>query len=150
MTRYWLDWLKMVLIWRWPKASYSVSCTACMVTPRRMAASRSTSMRVTKPSVLLVAGDVVQVRAGPCRLREQAGRPGGSAPAASVSIRVYWNWVRLTRVPIWMSCTGCMNTVMPGMAKPMACWKRAITWGAASRSCRGLRAMVSGRCWASG
>ena len=43
-TRYWLAWPKMVEIWRWPNASYSVSWIACIDTPSRIAASRSTLM----------------------------------------------------------------------------------------------------------
>ncbi|MCY1305355.1 hypothetical protein D9M70_551530 [compost metagenome] len=40
-TRYWLAWVKMVEICRWPKASYSASVMAETLTPRRPARSRS-------------------------------------------------------------------------------------------------------------
>ena len=75
--------------------------------------------------------------------RRRATRRGAQtlSSSASVSISVYWNWVRLMRVPIWMSCTGCMNTLMPGTPLIARC-RRAMTTGAGSRSGRGLRAMV--------
>jgi hypothetical protein len=43
-TRYWFDWPKIVEICRWPNASYNVSWIACIDTPSRIAASRSTLM----------------------------------------------------------------------------------------------------------
>ena len=49
-TRYWFAWPKMVEICRWPNESYSVSSTACIDTPSRIAASRSTEMSVLNPS----------------------------------------------------------------------------------------------------
>ena len=46
------------------------------------------------------------------------------------------------RVPIWMSCTGWKNAVMPAMPA-IACCMRAITTGAGSRWLIGFSAMVS-------
>ena len=46
------------------------------------------------------------------------------------------------RVPIWMSCTGWKNAVMPGMPA-IACCIRAITTATGSRWPIGFSAMVS-------
>ena len=40
-TRYWLDWVKMVEIRRWPKALYSAASIPATVTPSRLAWARS-------------------------------------------------------------------------------------------------------------
>ena len=59
-----------------------------------------------------------------------------------MSISVYWNCVRLMRVPIWMSCTGWKNAVIPGMPAIARC-SRAITTCTGSRRLTGFSAMVS-------
>ena len=40
------------------------------------------------------------------------------------SSSVYWNCVRLTRSSTVMSCTGCMNRVMPGTSASSGCKRR--------------------------
>ena len=97
-TRYWFACPKMVEICRCPNESYSVSWIACIDTPRRIAASRSTLTKVRKPfscwsdATLRSTGTVAS-------LASNFGAQADSS-TASVSISVYWNWVRLIRAPI--------------------------------------------------
>ena len=51
--------------------------------------------------------------------------------------------MRLIRVPIWMSCTGCMNTLRPGIAPSRSVRRRAICMALAARALRGVSASVS-------
>ena len=115
-TRYWLACEKIVEICRCPKLSYSTSWIACMVTPNRIAASPvDVDERAGSPRSCCVA-DVTSRR---IRQRRPASAPPGfgahwpqllghRCPPACTGY-----CVRLTRVPIWMSCTGCMNALSP-------------------------------------
>ena len=87
-TWYWLSWVNMVEIWRWPKASYSVLSIVCGVMPRREAVSRSITRCASRPLVLLVARDVAQLGQR-LELVDQSRRPGGSARRRSGSSRLY-------------------------------------------------------------
>ena len=130
----------MVEIWRWPKLSYSVSEIACMDTPSRIAASRSTRMKLRRPAFCW--SEATLANCGRVRSFASSFGAHSASSAGSVSTSVYWNWVRLIRVPIWISCTGWKNAEMPGM--PAIAWaSRAVTTATGSRSWIGFRAMVS-------
>ena len=79
--------LKMVLICRWPKLSYSTSWMVCIDTPSRCAASRSTVTLVTRPSS---CWSVATLRRLGHRFAagEQARRPGGELGGVGVDQRV--------------------------------------------------------------
>ena len=130
----------MVEIWRWPNASYSVSATACIDTPSRIAASRSTTTWVRNPSFCWSVATFSSSGRSARRWRNFGAQTASSA--GSVSTSVYWNCVRLTRVPICTSCTGWKNAVMPGMPA-IACCSRAITTAAESRWRTGFSAIDS-------
>src|SRR5690348_12283358 len=49
ITRYWLDWVKIVEMMRWPSASYSALSIVAEVMPKRAAVSRSTTTVAESP-----------------------------------------------------------------------------------------------------
>jgi hypothetical protein len=110
-TRYWLDWVKMVEMRRWPKALYSAVSMAATVTPRRLAAGAVDLDIGLQALVLQVAGHVGQLGQ-----RAQRAHQRGTHSAARAIGRLQQNWycVRLTRSSMVRSCTGCMYSVMPG------------------------------------
>ena len=94
----------MVEIWRWPKASPSVSTTVCIDTPSRPAVSRSVSTIMRSP--LSCASEATSSSSGEALSRAASRAAQRPTSAASLPVSVYWNWPRLERVEIWMSCTG--------------------------------------------
>ncbi len=138
-TRYWVTCVKMVVTWRWPKASYSASSMACTGTPSREARSRWISSFRYRPSVCCSV--VTSASSGRAF---SAAISFGVHSASSLASRLrspYWYWVRAMRLSICRSCTGCMNRLMPSTAAAR-CLSRSITWSAeAERSLRGFSTM---------
>ncbi|MNV22477.1 hypothetical protein D3C71_1134520 [compost metagenome] len=123
-TRYWLAWVKMVEIWRWPNASYSASATASTLMPRRAAATRSISTCACRPwSCRSLA---TSARAADCC--RWASNRGVHCASWSLSglVRVNWYWVRLIRSSMPSSCTGCRCSVMPGTCATRCCRRAMI------------------------
>ncbi len=135
-TRYWLAWVKMVEIWRWPKASYSASAMSAALMPRRAAAVRSISSQAWLPCS---ARSLATSSSCGCCCRCETSRGVHSASASMSGLdRLNWYWVRLMRSSIDNSCTGCRYSAMPGTLATR--WRRrSITSSApASRSAFGL------------
>ena len=65
-------------------------------------------------ALVLLVGCHVGQRRRPRHRLAQPRAPARQLARRSVSISVYWNAVRLTRVPMVMSCTGWKNAVKPG------------------------------------
>ncbi len=76
ITRYWLDWVKMVETMRWPKLSYSALSTVAGVMPKRAAVARS--MVICAASPLCCMSLATSVICGTCCSRvHQLGHPRG-------------------------------------------------------------------------
>ena len=89
-TRYWFNCVNMIEIWRWPKASYSVSSIICGVMPKRDAVLRSITSCRLQAAVLLIAGDVAQFGSA-CSL----SRNRGTQIASSFGVGVFQTVLKL-------------------------------------------------------
>ena len=88
MIRYWFSWVNVVETMRWPNASYSVSSSACVVTPSRDAVSRSIVEVQLEPVGLLIATRRRAARAACAASSSELRRPLGELVGIGVLERV--------------------------------------------------------------
>ena len=108
---YWLVEVYIVAIWRWPNASYSVSSISEVEMPIREAASRSIS--IARCGAAICWSEATSCSSGSFRIAASTIGAQWFSSALSVSVSVYWYWVRLRRPPTLMSWPDCMKNLAP-------------------------------------
>ena len=139
-TRYWFICVKIVEIWRWPNASYSVSSIVCTGTPSRLAFSRS----IVSLSSLPLLARLLSTSESSGRLRNASVMRAAKAASSPefTSDSAYWYSVAAMRVSSATSCTGFRYSATPGIPATAFC-RRGSTTSSAPRSPRGFSTMLS-------
>src|ERR1041385_6414102 len=105
ITRYWLDWVKIVETMRWPKASYSALSIVAEVMPKRAAVSRSTTTVADRPRSMKLVETFSS--AGDADILWISFGTHSVSVAELASSSTTWYCARLTVESIVRSWTGC-------------------------------------------